>query len=245
LKIRISDQQHRAFCLFHRLFRDAPDEVWLQTRLALGGDHGQIAPPPGSLLSVHWIGKRGHALTLFILIILLILVYVLLLMPVLQSTMTLPPSVKIVFSLLLITPAALVMGMPFPLGIRLLTGTADQKITWAWGINGRLSVVSTVLGTVIALEMGFVRVMILAAFVYCMTFLGGGWAGLLRPEAFRSIPPWQPPMTGTRIRHSRGSGNQVPYSWIPDQVRNNGDMFIPPSCPIGLEGFSRECRFAL
>ena len=139
---------------------------------------------------------------------------------------------------------ALVMGMPFPLGIRLLTGTADQEIPWAWGINGCLSVVSTVLATVIALELGFVWVMILAAFVYCMTFLGG-WTGLLRPEAFRSIHPWQPPMPGTHIRHSRGSGNQAPYSWIPDQVRNDGDMFIPSSCPIGLEGFSRECRFAL
>lgn len=80
------------------------------------------------------------------------------------------------------------MGMPFPLGIRLLTGTADQEIPWAWGINGCLSFVSTVLSTVIALELGFVWVMILAAFVYCMTFLGG-WTGLLRPEAFRSIHP--------------------------------------------------------
>ena len=37
----------------------------------------------GSLLSVHWIRKRGHVLTLFILIILFILVYILLLTPVL------------------------------------------------------------------------------------------------------------------------------------------------------------------
>jgi hypothetical protein len=103
------------------------------------------------------------------------------------------------------------MGMPFPLGIRLLTGTADQEIPRAWGINGCLSVVSTVLATVIALELGFVRVMVLAAFVYCMTFLEG-WTGLLHPEAFRSIHPWQPPMPGTRIRHSHGNGNDVPYS---------------------------------
>ena len=94
--------------------------------------------------------------------------------------MTLPPSVKIIFSLLLSSPAALVMGMPFPLGIRLLKGTADQEIPWAWGINGCLSVIRTVIATVIALELGFVWVMILAAFVYCMTFLGG-WTGLLRP----------------------------------------------------------------
>jgi hypothetical protein len=126
------------------------------------------------------------------LIILLILVYVLFLTPVLQSTMTLPPSVKIVFSLLLIAPAALVMGMPFTLGIRLLTGTADQEIPWAWGINGCLSVVSTVLATVIALELGFVWVMILAAFVYCMTFLGGGQDCSARKPSGASIPSNHP-----------------------------------------------------
>jgi hypothetical protein len=37
-------------------------------------------------------------------------------------------------------------------------------------------------------SLGFVWVLLLAAFVYCMTFLGG-WTGLLRPEAFRSIHP--------------------------------------------------------
>ena len=138
----------------------------------------------GSLLSARWIRKRVHALTVFTLIILLILLHSLILTPVLQSTIALPPAAKIIFSLLLIAPAALVMGMPFPLGIRLLTGTADQEIPWAWGINGCLSVVSTVLAVVVAVELGFVWVMILAALAYCMTFLGG-WAGLLRPEAFR------------------------------------------------------------
>ena len=138
----------------------------------------------GSLLSARWIRKRVHALTVFTLIILLILLHSLLLTPVLQSTIALPPAAKIIFSLLLIAPAALVMGMPFPLGIRLLTGTADQEIPWAWGINGCLSVVSAVLAAVVAVELGFVWVMILAAFAYCMTFLGG-WTGLLRPEAFR------------------------------------------------------------
>ncbi len=45
-----------------------------------------------------------------------------------------------------------------------------------------------VLTTVIALRPGFVWAMILAALVFCMTFLGG-WTGLLRPEGFRSIHP--------------------------------------------------------
>ncbi|MBU2055261.1 MAG: RsmD family RNA methyltransferase [Proteobacteria bacterium] len=138
----------------------------------------------GSLLSRRVITKRAHALTVLVLIVLLILLYALLLTPVLQATITLPPAAKLAFSLILIAPAALVMGMPFPLGIRLLAGKADQGIPWAWGINGCLSVVGTVLAAVIAVELGFVWVMILAAFSYGTTLISG-WTGLLRPEAFR------------------------------------------------------------
>jgi hypothetical protein len=138
----------------------------------------------GSLFSARWIRKRSHAATLFALIILLILFYALFLTPVLQSTIALPWAAKILFALLFIAPAALAMGMPFPLGIRLLAGKADQEIPWAWGINGCLSVVGTVLSTILAVELGFFWVMILAALAYCMTFLGGG-PDLLGPEALR------------------------------------------------------------
>lgn len=71
----------------------------------------------------------------------------------------------------------------------LLTGTADQEIPWAWGINGCLSVVSTVLATVIALELGFVWAIVLTTFVYCMTFLkGGGQDCSARKPSGASIP---------------------------------------------------------
>ncbi len=141
----------------------------------------------GSLISARLIGKRAHALTLYSLIMLLVLVYALFLTPLLQATIALPPAAKIALSLLIIAPAALVMGMPFPLGIRLLTGTGEQEIPWAWGINGCLSVVGSVLATVIAVELGFTGVMILAALAYGMA-LSAGSAGLLRPEAFRRGP---------------------------------------------------------
>lgn len=138
----------------------------------------------GSLLSAGRITKRAHALAVFALIVLLILLYALLLTSVLQAAIALPPAAKLVFSLLLIAPAALVMGVPFPLGIRLLAGRADQEIPWAIGINGCLSVVGTVLAAVIAVELGFFWVMVLAAFSYGAT-LTGGWTGILRSEAFR------------------------------------------------------------
>ena len=125
----------------------------------------------GSLLSAHLIKKRRHALVLFALIVLMILLYARFLTPLLLSTIALPQAARVVLALLIIAPAAFVMGMPFPLGIRLLTGTADAEIPWAWGINGCFSVVSTLLATVIAVEMGFARVMILAALAYAITWL--------------------------------------------------------------------------
>ena len=140
----------------------------------------------GSLLSARLIKKRTHALAVFILIVLIILAYARFLTPLLLSTIALPQAARVVLALLIISPAAFVMGMPFPMGIRLLTGTAEPEIPWAWGINGCLSVVSTLLAAVIAVEMGFAWVMIFAAFAYGITCLGG-MAGLLRPEAFRRL----------------------------------------------------------
>jgi hypothetical protein len=140
----------------------------------------------GSLLTARLIKKRTHALTLFALIVLLVLLYARFLTPLLLSTIALPQAARVILALLLIAPAAFVMGIPFPLGIRLLTGTDESEIPWAWGINGCLSVVSALLATVIAVEMGFAWVMIFAALAYGMTCVGG-MAGLLRPEAFRRL----------------------------------------------------------
>jgi hypothetical protein len=138
----------------------------------------------GSLFTRRLIKTRQHALALFTLIVLIILLAARYLTPLLLATISLPQALRIVLAVLLIAPAALLMGMPFPLGIRFLTGTNDSEIPWAWGINGCLSVVGTLLAAVIAVETGFSRVMILAAFAYGITCVGGV-AGLFRPDAFR------------------------------------------------------------
>jgi len=60
--------------------------------------------------------------------------------------------------------------MPFPLGLKLLSSVnesaGDKHIPWAWGINGVFSVVSVVLATIIAVELGFVWVMVFAIAAY-------------------------------------------------------------------------------
>lgn len=96
----------------------------------------------------------------------LLLLYTLVLMPLLEATITLPLGLKALGTFLLIAPPAFVMGVPFPLGLRYLSRRSDVQVPWAWGINGCLSVVSTVLATLVAVEGGFVLVMLLAAGAY-------------------------------------------------------------------------------
>lgn len=77
-----------------------------------------------------------------------------------------PFVLKIFISLLFVGPVAFLMGMPFPLGLKRLNQTNPADISWAWGINGCLSVISSVLASILAVEAGFTGVMIIAAIIY-------------------------------------------------------------------------------
>jgi hypothetical protein len=63
------------------------------------------------------------------------------------------------------------MGMPFPQGLSSLPEINPELIPWAWGINGCVSVISTALATIVAVEMGFRWVMLFAAFAYSIALL--------------------------------------------------------------------------
>ncbi|MGE5805964.1 MAG: spermidine synthase-like protein, partial [Ignavibacteria bacterium] len=102
-----------------------------------------------------------------------LILYSLILTPLLKITIVLSLPVKIVISSLLIGPAAFFMGMPFPLGLRMVSSKVESagETAWAWGINGVFSVAGAVLATVIALELGFIWVMVFAAAAYMMALI--------------------------------------------------------------------------
>jgi hypothetical protein len=94
--------------------------------------------------------------------------YAVVLPALLQSTTAFPVEVKVVISLLLIAPPALVMGLPFPLGLKFLSERSEEQVPWAWGINGCLSVVSPALAMTVAVEAGFLAVQLCAAGMYAL-----------------------------------------------------------------------------
>ena len=122
----------------------------------------------GSLISGRIpLHRSNHALAAA-LVALLLLLYFFILPPMLQLAITLPTIWKILFCLLLVAPPAVAMGMPFPLGLKQLAKHSKSQAAWAWGINGCVSVVSTGLATIIAVESGFSVVMLIACVAYTL-----------------------------------------------------------------------------
>ena len=104
-------------------------------------------------------------------IALLAIIYVVLLPVVFRHCIGYSDTVKIVISDILIAPLAIFMGMPFPLGLKRVADTAPDFIPWAWGINGFASVISAVLATLLAIEFGFLFVILAALVLYAIAAL--------------------------------------------------------------------------
>ncbi len=99
-------------------------------------------------------------------IVIAALVYLLLLPPLFRLLVALPDALKICVSLLLIAPLAFCMGMPFPLALSRVAASAPELVPWAWGVNGCASVLSAILATLLAMNIGFTWVVLIAIMLY-------------------------------------------------------------------------------
>jgi hypothetical protein len=99
-------------------------------------------------------------------IIIILVAHAFLLTPILQNTISWHLGGKVLVAFVIIALPAFLMGMPFPIGLRFLSHRNEEAVPWAWGINGCLSVISAALATIVAVEIGFVWVMGMAALAY-------------------------------------------------------------------------------
>lgn len=120
----------------------------------------------GSLVSQKITPKPYRIILIVSFIIISFIIYALFLSGWLKTTIGFSLTAKIILSFIWIAPPAFFMGMPFPLGLKMLSFSNDSHIPWAWGINGVFSVVSAVLATIIAVELGFVWVMLFSIGAY-------------------------------------------------------------------------------
>ncbi len=124
----------------------------------------------GSLMSARW-RKHVSLLRVSVGIGTLSVLYIQLLPGLFNWLVQLPGEFKIPVSALLIAPLAFLMGMPFPLGLSIVSNRLPAWIPWAWAINGCASVVSAILATLLAIHLGFVFVVFMAVLLYLFAAL--------------------------------------------------------------------------
>ncbi|MGQ9491371.1 MAG: hypothetical protein ACUVR4_10785 [Anaerolineae bacterium] len=101
-----------------------------------------------------------------------------------------PTVGRLAVALVSMLPPAVLMGLPFPLGLAWLETRAAGWVPWAWAVNGCASVVASVLAALLALSLGFTAVVCLGAAAYAA-------AMLLLPSA--AVPAAHP---GFNVRRS-------------------------------------------
>lgn len=123
----------------------------------------------GSLLSRRWLLRPEMVWVPLILIIGALAANVFFLPHLLVSCVGLAFSYRLIISAILLVPLGLMMGMPFPSGLRALAAQAlvlprspldqenqdgDKAVEWAWAMNAAASVLGSVLAMVIAIQFG-------------------------------------------------------------------------------------------
>jgi hypothetical protein len=153
----------------------------------------------GSILS----GRLGRIRNWAPLILaVLAVVYGLGFLPPMDLVLGLPLAARVVVAVVSIAPIGLLMGLPFPAGIRAVEAMRPGLVPWLWGVNGYASVVGSILAALIALEGGYSAVMLVAAVAYAIAWvllrLGMRSGVTARERTARTAPP---PGSTTPIGH--------------------------------------------
>ena len=74
-----------------------------------------------------------------------------------------------------VAPVALVMGMPFPTGLRLVERVDESVRPWAWGVNAFATVIGSMLCVLLSIQAGFTVTLFAAIGIYAVGGLGMLW----------------------------------------------------------------------
>ena len=85
-----------------------------------------------------------------------------------KSTIQWSLPVRVILTLLLIAPMGVLLGIPFPTGIKTVSRTSEAFIPWAWGVNGFFTVIGSVGAVILGMMLGFKMVILLATAFYAI-----------------------------------------------------------------------------
>ncbi len=101
--------------------------------------------------------------------------------PLFQTAQT---PIRILVAVALLVPPGLLMGMAFPLGMKLASLRFSGVTPWFWGINGATSVCASVFAVALALSFGIAATYWIGVACYLAAFLAFLWSVWSETEAF-------------------------------------------------------------
>jgi len=83
-----------------------------------------------------------------------------------------PLGLRVLVVVLLLIPTGLVLGMPFPSGMRVVEAQCPHLLPWGWAVNAFFSVFGSIFCIVMSMSVGFTNVLLLSIVVYGIGLLG-------------------------------------------------------------------------
>jgi hypothetical protein len=118
---------------------------------------GRVTRPPRAVLARVVSG-----------IVLLSLAYVVGVPSIIRHFLGVPIAGRIAITVGLLAPIGCLLGMAYPLGIRILRSFGEELVPWAWGLNGVMSVVASVVAVFIGSRIGFTAVFLTGVAAYVL-----------------------------------------------------------------------------
>jgi len=82
-----------------------------------------------------------------------------------------PLPAKLLLTTLAVAPAAFLMGMPFPSGLRRLEMRHPPSVRWAWSINAAASVLGSASAIFLAIYIGLRATLLVGAGLYVVALM--------------------------------------------------------------------------
>jgi hypothetical protein len=134
----------------------------------------------GSLASERWVPRTALPRALAAICVTLAL-YAFALPALLSATLGAPTVVRILIAALAVAPVGLLMGTPFPTGIRRAGREDASLVSWAWAVNGAASVFGSALTVLVSMTYGFSTSFVVGAAAYAVALAVMTWV-VRRPE---------------------------------------------------------------
>jgi hypothetical protein len=76
---------------------------------------------------------------------------------------------RVSLSVVLLAPLGILLGMPFPIGLRIVSEEASALVPWSWGVNGFFTVIGSVTALILGMSFGFKVALLAGALCYLVS----------------------------------------------------------------------------